>query len=157
MRLLFGLPGTGKSTAAAASKHHISLDLGSEQLSVSQLYKLRTFTTQLVHNGGDTVVDSYPLYFDPAEIAGECEVTFAIPTRSKEEVLRRVAKRDGEDSEFYRLYVQRIDQWISDWQATVVKWRKYFPRLKVVEVYHTRNNSDRTYSKQPTIRRNVNV
>lgn len=136
--LIFGLPGTGKTSLSLRYRRHVTLDLGSDVLTQKQYDKLRAFTTQnLVLT--DLCWDSFPQYFDPAKLAlalrkeqrlSSLSVHFAVPlsVEARDLVLNRVIKRDSNTNKaFVRYYAQHIDEWVVDWLTIIEEWNRYFP------------------------------
>lgn len=138
MGLIFGLPGTGKTTEAKRWDNVLKLDLGSDVLTDKQLKKLREFTTGLLELQIDMVIDSYPMYFDPEATRGYTgPISFAIPLEGDVDlVLKNVGERDGFDSEFYKLYAKKIHSWIEDWLIVYENWKRIFPQTKLVSTYY---------------------
>lgn len=133
--LLFGMPGTGKSTIARSMSPSIEFDYGAQFLERSEeLFGLKVANrviqshTQLLQLLPDkTVIASFPAYFNVEQIPQRVSVIFAIPEiYDMDEILNRLHRRKKHP------YFATIDK------ATLIKWRcdwldLYFQYCRVAE------------------------
>lgn len=110
-RLVFGLPGTGKTTYIRKTLHSITLDVGAPR-DDNQRKQLKEFTTEFINKTVPKLepkisIDSFPEYFDlyTLEKSQISEIVFMIPSfEDYEFILERIETRDGKSSPFYQLY-----------------------------------------------------
>jgi hypothetical protein len=157
--LIFGLPGSGKSTLVKASKMpKLQLDLGhnafkSESEREKFYEKLRRFTSQLLLVPGDFIMDTYPEYFDleVVKTVPDVRVVYLLPEDALGvyELVRRVGDRDGRDSDFYQLYHRNALKWYPHWIDMYTKWRRAIPkRVFRQSIYVNESNGIITVTKE---------
>lgn len=136
MLLLFGMPGTGKSTTARYLSPSIEFDYGAHFLeSLSELFGekvanrvIRSHTQLLQVLPRNMVISSFPSYFDLSRIPSHVTVVFAIPeVHDMDEILNRLHQRKD-----HPLFSE-IDK------LTLLKWRKgwldtYYQYCRMAEV-----------------------
>lgn len=114
--LIFGLPGTGKTTHVGKYKNNLSIDFGPPR-DVRQGQQIKALTSDIINNfvavkSGDIYVDSFPEYFDLAKLDKKKirSVVFLIPNREDADfILDRIEKREGH-STFHELYRKHFDK-----------------------------------------------
>lgn len=153
--LIFGLPGSGKSTLVKSSKlHQVRLDLGhnsfrSDEARAKFYEKLTRFTSGIMTMKCSFIADTYPEYFDIEVVAkSDAIVYFRLPKDLEEAkvLVDRVGKRDGYTSDFYKLYSKQYANWFKEWKEIFKKWQRTVgaERVHRMSIYEDslRNNKE---------------
>lgn len=113
-KIVFGMPGTGKTTYTRLQDHSLSLDFGPPR-DQNQSKQIKEFTTELINKlrpdeSKYIYIDSFPEYFDVIFLKREKidEVIFLIPDEEDYDfIINRVKKRDGKHP-FVKLYAKNF-------------------------------------------------
>lgn len=121
--IYLGMPGTGKSTACKNAGKCITFDFGKTTDIDSRVFsKMTKLLSSLYENFDNIGFDTYPEYF--VELPRNAKIYIAIP-EDISIALRRVMKRDGKDSPFFKLYTKNAEKWRTEWINKTQKYRSW--------------------------------